>query len=317
MAAALFLAGCDKDERYFVLFSSNTRAIVTSAPGEITPTSAVVGGRMTDISMSSVKKAGICLFKSYDLPVQEMSIISGNSERRYSNLINDGKFQVYLSDLQPGTTYCYTAFAENESVIYYGDLKILVTSLGTVKDIEGNIYQTVRIGSQIWMRENLRTRTYPDGTSINGFIESSSYAFTGTHYTWQAATGAGLKLASGMDACPDGWHVAGDSDWQELLTYTGIPASQISAFDLIGYDEASRLKDSGPEAWPYENNSNSTGFSVLPACAYSAEKEDLGPLTAFWTSTPFVYYGFPPGGRILRANDIGGSIYLSVRCIKN
>jgi uncharacterized protein (TIGR02145 family) len=111
-------------------------------------------------------------------------------------------------------------------------------SAPTVTDHEGNVYATVQIGNQCWMRENLRTTRYADGTSIpEGFYASSStypyyynygsssipLAERGYLYNWSAAMhGASSSIAnpSGVQGvCPMGWHLPSDAEWTQLTNY--------------------------------------------------------------------------------------------------
>ncbi len=311
------LIACNEEEKYFIPNIKDLPSIVTLSPQEVTTRSAVVGGTIPGVGYSNFLRTGIYIYISSP-PDQEVSVIYGNTKKIYSDLICDGKFHIYLSDLQSGTSYYYLAFSEYENRFYYGDLKALVTSYSTIRDIEGSNYQTVKIGSQIWMRENLRTKTFADGTIIDGMFESSFNFTKSIHYNWQAANGSGSGLFPGKNVCPAGWHVPGDNEWQKLLTYTGIPPSQLSDFGLIGDNQASMLKEAGSDSWRKEDNSNLTGFSVMPAETYTRKGEDTGLSAAFWTSSPFIYYGFQRGtGKIIREKDTDGSIYLSVRCIKD
>jgi uncharacterized protein (TIGR02145 family) len=105
------------------------------------------------------------------------------------------------------------------------------TTMGTVTDIEGNVYQTVDIGDQTWMSDNLRTTKYNDGTEIP-YIENTSqwtsmtspafcwwnhdsiYADTnnfGGLYNWYTVNTGTL--------CPTGWHVPSNEEWEAMVFY--------------------------------------------------------------------------------------------------
>lgn len=84
----------------------------------------------------------------------------------------------------------------------------------TVTDIDGNVYSTVTIGTQVWLGENLKTTTYNDGSDIlNSPSTAGSYLIYGNNpdnkdtygalYNWYAVNTGKL--------CPTGWHVPTDA----------------------------------------------------------------------------------------------------------
>jgi uncharacterized protein (TIGR02145 family) len=139
-------------------------------------------------------------------------------------------------------------------------------------DVEGNTYQTVRIGDQVWMAENLKTITYNDGAPIpcpgpdntvwqnntdgayswhnNDISNKDTY---GALYSWQA-----VMNSSGL--CPTDWHVPTDEEWQTLVDYLG-------GDDLAGGPMKSTFTEPEPHpCWntPNDGATNSSGFSGLP-----------------------------------------------------
>lgn len=137
----------------------------------------------------------------------------------------------------------------------------------TVTDIEGNIYKTVTIGTQVWMAENLKTTKYNDGTSIplvtdnNAWIKLSTPGFCwynndavtnkstfGALYNWYTVNTSKL--------CPTGWHIPNDTEWGILTTYLGGEA-------VAG----GKLKETGTIHWvsPNTGATNETGFTSLPS----------------------------------------------------
>ena len=146
---------------------------------------------------------------------------------------------------------------------------VIDTVLGTepaVVDIDGNVYHSVRIGTQVWLRENLKTTRYNDGTAIPLVTDSIKWSYLlapgycwynndpttyknpyGALYNWYAVkTG---KLA------PAGWHVSTNDDWIVLIAYLG---GETGAGGL--------LKEAGPAHWlpPNAGAANAVGFSALP-----------------------------------------------------
>jgi uncharacterized protein (TIGR02145 family) len=139
----------------------------------------------------------------------------------------------------------------------------------TVKDIEGNIYKTVKIGSQVWMAENLKTTKYNDGTEIpiatdnaawNALV-TPSYCYYdnlkiykdtfGALYNWYTLNSTSNR---GKNVCPTGWHIPTSMEWNLLMKYLG---GSISA--------GGKLKEVGTAHWiaPNDYATNESGFTAL------------------------------------------------------
>ena len=158
-----------------------------------------------------------------------------------------GSFISHVSGLSSNTKYYVCAYATNSVGTSYGNVITITTPThcGTITDIDGNTYNTVYIGRQCWMRENLRTKTYADGIPITKAVNTSQvYTGDGAHYqnatscyyyvnndtttfidrglqyTWSAVMkGAGSSNSnpSGiLGVCPFGWHVPSSREWCEL-----------------------------------------------------------------------------------------------------
>jgi uncharacterized protein (TIGR02145 family) len=135
----------------------------------------------------------------------------------------------------------------------------------TVTDIDGNIYNTVQIGNQVWMSENLKTTRYRNGGQIPNVTDNTAWGnlstgawsyynndvsndpIYGKLYNWYTTLGDTL--------CPTGWGVPTDAEWTTLTTYLG-------GSDVAG----SKMKTIGNGYWNDPNTGaiNSSGFSVLP-----------------------------------------------------
>lgn len=136
----------------------------------------------------------------------------------------------------------------------------------TVKDIDGNVYHTVTIGTQTWMVENLNTTKYRNGDPIPNITDDTEwknltsgaycdYINTpdpsgpfGRLYNWFAVNDS-------RNIAPNGWHIPTDDEWTILTTYLG------------GEDAAgNKLKEAGSFYWGDDNTraTNETGFTALP-----------------------------------------------------
>jgi uncharacterized protein (TIGR02145 family) len=221
-----------------------------------------------------------------------------------------------------------------------------------VKDIDGNIYNTVKIGNQVWMAENLRVTRYPDGTPIPMVTENSAWnaltiadrAYTfynnnianakvwGGYYTWSTVTNGSSSNTNPSNIqgiCPDGWHVPSDAEYQELELYIGMSPSDTSKTGISrGTNEGGKLKEAGlNHFWsPNAGATNETGFTGLPAGnrTFNSGFDNLNKYASFWTSrrgtgdnagSRVLYYQYSTFGRYLNDNDNRTGI--SCRCLKN
>jgi uncharacterized protein (TIGR02145 family) len=199
---------------------------------------------------------------------------------------------------------------------------------GTVTDIDGNIYHTIGIGSQIWMAENLRVTHYRDGMIIPEIQDNTlwnsltiggccSYnndaglsAVYGLIYNWSAVT-------ANSNIAPVGWHVPSQDEWDTLINKLG---GEIIA--------GSKLKESGNAHWSSANAdaTNESGFSALPG----GWRTNMGPFfyineSGYWwtKSNDFLPSTFAHSYSLNSDGlDIVGlatlkNFGLSVRCVKN
>jgi len=165
----------------------------------------------------------------------------------------------------------------------------------TVSDIDGNTYNTVTIGSQVWMKENLKTTHYNNGlaiptttlaanndsTSIFQWVynnDTTHVAVYGRLYSWYALTKSG-------NVCPVGWHVPDNSEWEVLSNYLGG--------DSIA---GAKMKEAGLAHWSATTNAvdNASSFTGLPGgfrgnpMGYT----HLGTRGQFWSTTSIGSSGF-------------------------
>ena len=171
---------------------------------------------------------------------------------------------------------------------------------GTVTDIEGNVYSTVKIGRQIWTVENLKTTKYNDGTLINSFPDPAYCWYNknidnkekyGALYNWFAVSTR--KLA------PEGWHVPSNIEWTELAEYLIA-----NGYNWNGKKEGNHIakalaaiSDWQIDHWSAhspdcgnigENISrNSSGFSALPGGRnkVGVNFDGIGEYGFWWSST--------------------------------
>jgi uncharacterized protein (TIGR02145 family) len=135
----------------------------------------------------------------------------------------------------------------------------------TLTDIDGNVYHTVTIGTQVWMVENLKTTKYNDGTPIPQVTNDTAWGNLITPgYCWYYNDGVTYKNLYGAlynwyavntgKLAPTGWHVPTDAEWTTLITYLG------------GDSVAGGKMKETTSLWmtPNTGATNSSGFSALP-----------------------------------------------------
>lgn len=196
----------------------------------------------------------------------------------------------------------------------------------TVTDIDGNVYNTVAIGSQIWIKENLKTTKFNDGTSIplvTGNTDWNNLSTPGFCWYDNSASvngdtyGALYNFAAVTSAklCPSGWHVPTKAEWELLRDNTG------------GENKAGgNLKEKGTAHWnsPNTGATDAYGFTALPSGERYEEGDYvyLGINNNFWSTT--IGPGTNPFGvrlyfdsEIFHISEFDKGRGLSVRCVKD
>jgi uncharacterized protein (TIGR02145 family) len=234
-----------------------------------------------------------------------------------------------LTGLTQGTTYHFRIKAVSSAGTSYGnDLTLTTTNSSQVTDIDGNVYNTITIGTQVWLKENLKTTKYNDGSAIpnvtdntawsttttgaySDYSNTSSYSTTyGKLYNFYVVASTNTK-----NVCPTGWHVPTNTEWTTLTDYLGGEA-------VAG----GKLKETGTAHWltPNTGSTNETGFTALPG-GYRGQSGAFGLIgnSGFWWSsteggTTFAYYRYMYyGNGNLNSGDNDKHGGFSVRCMKN
>lgn len=167
---------------------------------------------------------------------------------------------------------------------------------------DGKTYKTIKIGEQTWMAENLNFDSKIGSWAYNN--DSRLAESYGRLYTWQASLGA----------CPDGWRLPGDFDWDQLIDYLGGPNEA---------GEKMKAMDSTHWKNPDGGGNNLSGFTALPAGYRGVDGNflDLGVLTFFWSSSEEnQFYAWSRGFYVnytgIYRNLSNKNFAASVRCIK-
>jgi len=213
--------------------------------------------------------------------------------------------------------------AENQTYSVSGQGLGLV---GAVTDVDGNVYSTVTIGNQVWMRENLRVTHYRDSTDIlyitNDTVWSTLTSGACCWYNNDAANkdtyGALYNFYAVNDSrnlCPEGWHVPSESEWLALEAHLG-------GRSVAG----GKMRESGTTPWnsPNIGASGETGFSGLPGGGRGriSGSGEIGEYATWWSSTACdsIYawhWGLYRGNASVRSNPGHKASGFSVRCVKD
>lgn len=187
----------------------------------------------------------------------------------------------------------------------------------TVTDIDGNIYNTIVLGSQTWMKENLKVTRYQNGDSI---LTTSPYSLNinseigakyqwaydgvdsnvinyGRLYTWHAAVDS-------RKVCPIDWHVPSDAEWDTLIVFSG------------GIDNARDELVNGDFSALYAGRRHNQGnFAGLNTVSHWWSSDDF-EMNSYWkpsiSSTP-TNNSVEAYGNLFLSRTLG----FSVRCIKD
>ena len=264
--------------------------VITTDISDITESSCKCGGEVILDGGSPVTARGIC-WSTAELPTI--------SDNKTNNGQGSGVFSTEITGLELNTIYYLRAYATNDIGTGYGEIKSVTP--GTIMDIDGNIYHTVTIGSQIWIAENLKVKRYRNGDEIPttsaklnvsqqpkyqwAYDENTGFISTyGLLYTWFVVTDS-------RGLCPAGWRVPADSDWHTLALY--LDADAVNWLDESSI-AGGKLKELGTRNWnsPNTGANNETGFTALPGgerVGINATFYSIGDDANYWTSTEESY----------------------------
>jgi uncharacterized protein (TIGR02145 family) len=252
-----------------VVTSSTTPTVpvITTNAVSIGSTSATSGGTITNNGGSSVTARGVCWSTNQNPTI---------ADSKTSNGTGVGSFTSNITGLSASTTYYVRAYATNNTGTGYGNQLTFMTYSGSVT-IDGRIYGTINIGTQVWLAENLKATHYRNGTAIPFATGTAWYNYYATYdtakygflYNWNAVTDVD-------SIAPIGWHVPTNADFTTLITYLGGSA-------VAG----GKLKETGTADWinPNTGATNSSGFTALPGGFYGPT--EITQQGNFWSSTAF------------------------------
>ena len=212
-----------------------------------------------------------------------------------------------------------------------------------VRDVDNNIYTTVKIGNQCWMRENMHTSHYPDGKYIpvmSNYSTNSAYMdydychgaynYTAYFYNWMAATNSSGSTNPNQvqGICPNGWHVPSRTEWEQLRDYLEHQPEYLCGNGIAKALATTVNWNVSPENCTVGNNprtNNATGFSVYPdGCLSQNATWAYAKSAYFWSATQdFVdsdrafYFSMNYNWSSPYMQYETKSMFCSVRCLRN
>lgn len=212
---------------------------------------------------------------------------------------------------------------------------------GIVVDIDGNVYKTIKIGTQVWMAENLKTTHYNDGTAIPEIKSQGGWeALTTPAYIWydkDSTMNAKLYGAiynyyavadtNNLNVCPLGWDVPSDAEWTVLTDFLEENGyGYEGGGDDIGKSMAATFMWKNSVGAGNNGNdigsNNSSGFAGLPGGSRDSGFVLIGEDGYWWSST--INTTQSAWSRVLEYNhdDVFRAAYvkrlgLSVRCLRD
>jgi uncharacterized protein (TIGR02145 family) len=311
----------------FYLIKPKLPTLTTVAMSSITSATAIGGGTISNDGGAIITEKGICWNTSPNPTIVNSRTKDGTGSGNYSST---------LIGLTANTLYYVRAYATNSVGTAYGTNEVSFTTSsiiqnGNLIDVDGNIYNLVTIGTQVWMKQNLKVTKYNDGTAIPNVTDASQWnTLTTGAYCWYGNSSSNKDPYGALynwytvgtgKLCPIGWHVPSQTEWNTLLTYLG-------GTDIAG----AKLKETGTSHWKSPNTAtNESGFNALPGGARALASTgivfwDLGDRGSLWSSTQagpggtwgggaweMGLYSGPEAALVPYTNLVGQS----VRCLKN
>lgn len=202
-----------------------------------------------------------------------------------------------------------------------------------VSDIDGNIYQTIKIGNQVWMVENLKAKRYRNGDSIYYMPGSSRWAQTGLgawcYYDNDPAKDKvygklynGYAVSDSRNIAPEGWHVptAGEL-WALNLYVSQHPGASVSVAKALAGNNHWYVSSTGNTPGNDLTTNNASGFNALPGgfrnnggtFGYDSFEKD-----GYWWSTNGMIWNINYNNTDVNIlYEAGKNMGYSVRCIKD
>lgn len=255
--------------------------VATTAVSEITTSSAISGGTISNDGGTAINSKGIVWSTA---PNPTIALTTKTNEGTGSDV-----FTSTVTGLLPSTTYYLRAYAINNAGVGYGN-EINFTTLAPatpVTDVEGNSYETIAINTQIWTKSNLNVSKYRNGDTIPQVTDAATWQSltTGAWCYYENDTANGpvygklynwYAVNDPRGLAPVGYHIPSNSEWTTLINFLG-------GVSVAG----GALKEMGTSHWTNPNigATNSSNFTALPGGWRKDGLFDLKGSWGFWWSS--------------------------------
>jgi len=279
---------------------------------------------VTDITIKTIPtKIDYYLAETIDLSGLIVSLTFNNGDTKdvpytefaNNDIISSPAHEARLNKRSTDITITHTISNLNTTV---------TISFFTLTDIDNNQYYLIKMGTQLWMAENLKTTTYNDGTPITLVTDNTTWNnLTTEAYSWYNNDQASNKDIYGAmynwyavetgKICPSGWHVPSDSEWTLLTDFV---------FNEFINAEGEALKSTN--YWSYGPGKDNYGFTALPGGMRSPSFDFANQTSSgfWWTSTEYnvdegMKRSMTAGWDNVSRNPAEKVFGFSVRCIKD
>lgn len=203
---------------------------------------------------------------------------------------------------------------------------IIKSNSQTVSDFDGNVYNTISIGSQVWIKENLKVTHYRNGDVIANVTDNSTWGNSTTgafcYYDNNSSNSAVYgnlynyyAVIDNRNLCPADWHVPAEYEWNNLINELGGSA-----------EAGGKMKELGLTHWnsPNTGATNSSSFTAVPGGIRqgSGTFSNIGKTCFLWSTTDLdtynsLYKYLSNSSEESFSSQGSNSSGLSVRCISN
>ena len=296
----------------------NSIVLTTVKVTEITQTTARCSVNILSDGGTPIIASGVCWSTNQSPTV---------ADNKTNEKVGKGIFTCSLIGLIANTTYYIRSYATNKNSTAYGN-QITFSTLATnqISDIDGNVYNTITIGTQVWMKENLKVTHYRTGEEIPLVTDNAiwwnlktgaycNYGNDASHVIIYGRLYNHYAVTDNRNICPVGWHVPTDNDWTTLESHLGgstLAGGKMKGINYWSSPNTGADNSSGFTAFP-GGFRDGNGFGVFSAFSYSSYywSSTINNSSSAWFRSMFYK------DSILKSANNSKALGFSVRCIKD